>query len=46
VCVIQSSSDLVNWSPVYTNVTSRDGTFDYTNAPAPPAEFYRAVGAL
>jgi subtilisin family serine protease len=46
VCVIQSSSDLVNWSPVYTNVTSRDGTFDYTNALAPPAEFYRAVGAL
>jgi subtilisin family serine protease len=44
-CVIEFSPDLVNWSPLFTNKTATDGTFDFldpdsTNA---PQRFYRAV---
>jgi subtilisin family serine protease len=46
-CVIESSSNLVNWTPLFTNTTITNGTFDFldsgsTNA---PQKFYRAVSA-
>jgi subtilisin family serine protease len=42
-CVIQSSPDLANWTPVYTNSTSTNGWFDTPNLMATPPQFYRAV---
>lgn len=45
-CVIQVSSNLVNWTSVYTNTTSTNGTFDFTNTMVTPAQFYRAVSSL
>lgn len=44
-CVVQTSSDLVNWLPVYTNTSLADGTFVYTNRPffAGRPEFFRAT---
>ncbi len=42
-CVIQASADLLNWRPVFTNTTSTDGTFDYTNAVVSPGQFFRAT---
>ena len=46
-CVIESSADLTAWSPIYTNKTSANGTFDFTDdQPANPAQrFFRAVSA-
>ncbi len=43
LCVIQSSSDLVNWTSVYTNTTSTNGIFDFTNTPASPSQWFRAT---
>jgi hypothetical protein len=45
-CVIQVSTNLVNWAPVYTNTTPTGGAFDYTNSAALSRQFYRALGAL
>lgn len=47
-CVVQSSQDLKNWSPVFTNITSATGAFDFTPAPLtnPVLHFYRAVSSL
>ena len=45
-CVIQVSTNLVNWAAVYTNTTPAGGAFDYTNAASQSRQFYRAVGAL
>lgn len=42
-CVIQMSADLMGWTPVYTNTTALDGTFDFTNSLGSPAQFFRAV---
>jgi len=44
-CVIQSSPDLVTWTPIYTNTTAVDGTFDFvdTNSADASQKFYRAV---
>jgi hypothetical protein len=46
-CVIESSPDLVNWSPIFTNTTAADGTFDFVDNGAINAaqRFYRAVSA-
>ena len=45
-CVIQVSPNLVDWTSVYTNTTSTNGTFDFTNTMAAPSQFYRAVSSL
>lgn len=45
-CVIQMSTNLTAWTPVYTNTTGTNGTYDFTNTAGVPARFYRAVGAL
>jgi len=44
-CVIQTSADLAGWTPVYTNTTAPDGTFNFTNRLGSPAQFFRAVAA-
>jgi subtilisin family serine protease len=46
-CVIQGASDLTTWLPLYTNTTSANGTFDFTDSQAnsPARRFYRAVAA-
>jgi len=45
VCVIESSPDLVNWSPLFTNTTATNGTFDFVDPDSTNAaqRFYRAV---
>lgn len=44
-CVVQTSTDLITWSPITTNVTSITGTFDFTTLPPTNSwrHFYRAV---
>jgi subtilisin family serine protease len=44
-CIIETSPDLVNWSPVFTNTTAADGTFDFVDAASTNngQRFYRAV---
>jgi subtilisin family serine protease len=43
-CVVEATTDLVNWSPVFTNTTSADGTFNYTDNQSldQPMRFFRA----
>jgi subtilisin family serine protease len=45
-CVVEASTDLINWTPVATNSATADGTFIYTNAFSPdaPVAFFRATG--
>lgn len=45
VCVIESSPDMVTWTPVFTNTTDTNGVFDFTdNASADSVQrFYRAA---
>jgi subtilisin family serine protease len=47
ICIIESSPDLVNWSPIFTNTTTTNGTFDFVDNDATNAaqRFYRAVSA-
>lgn len=47
LCVIQSSPDLINWSPVFTNTTDTNGVFNFVdyNSPSAPQLFYRATSA-
>lgn len=47
LCVIQSSPDLFNWSPVFTNTTDTNGIFDFVdyNSTNAPQLFYRATSA-
>jgi subtilisin family serine protease len=47
VCAIQSSPDLNNWSPVFTNTTDTNGVFNFVdnNSTNAPQLFYRAVSA-
>jgi subtilisin family serine protease len=44
-CVVQVSTDLASWSPVFTNTTSADGTFVFTDSQSTDlmTQFYRAV---
>lgn len=46
-CVLQTSSDLGSWAPIFTNSTGTSGGFDFTDAPSPnqAQRFYRAVMA-
>ncbi len=46
-CVIQSSTDFINWTPIFTNTTDTNGTFDFTNDVSVDAgqRFYRATSA-
>jgi subtilisin family serine protease len=47
-CVIESSTNLASWSPVYTNTTGASGTFDYTDNTSTNSvrRFYRATSSL
>jgi subtilisin family serine protease len=42
-CVIQTSPDLTSWISIYTNITSTNGTFDFTNSMGSPQQFFRAT---
>ena len=46
-CVIQVSTNLASWSPLFTNTTSASGTFDFTDNQSTnwPKRFYRAVAS-
>ena len=46
-CVIEASPDLVTWTPIFTNTTAADGTFDFVDASSASAahRFYRAEAA-
>jgi hypothetical protein len=46
-CAVQTSTDLVNWTPVFTNTAAVTGTFDFTNiiAAGSAQQFFRAVAA-
>jgi subtilisin family serine protease len=46
-CVLEASTNLATWSPVFTNNTSATGTFDFTNTTAsgPTQQFFRATAA-
>jgi len=45
--VIEASPDLVTWTPIFTNTTAADGTFDFMDASSASAahRFYRAEAA-
>jgi subtilisin family serine protease len=44
-CVVEATTNLLTWSPVFTNTSSADGTFVYADDSATnsPARFYRAT---
>jgi subtilisin family serine protease len=43
-CVVQATTNLTDWSPIYTNTTSTNGTFVFTNqSPDLPQNFFRAT---
>ena len=44
-CVIEFSTNLTSWSPIFTNITSASGTFDFTDDQATNStpRFFRAV---
>ena len=46
-CVVQFSTNLVAWSPLFTNTTDTNGVFDFvdTDSTNAPQRFYRAVAA-
>jgi subtilisin family serine protease len=48
VCVIEGSTNLINWTPFFTNTTGASGTFDFTNGPSANSLFrlFRAVSSL
>ena len=47
-CVIEVTTNLTSWSPVFTNITSAGGTFDFTDnvSTNAPHRFFRTVSAL
>ena len=47
IYIIESSPDLLAWSPVFTQTTSAAGTFDFTDTVAAnlPQKFFRARAA-
>jgi subtilisin family serine protease len=44
-CVVESSPDLLQWTPIYTNSTSTNWSFDFEDVQSTnsPQRFYRAV---
>jgi len=46
LCVLQTSTNLTGWLPIYTNTTSTNGTFDFTNSIGTPRQFFRAITTL
>jgi subtilisin family serine protease len=44
-CVIEAASGFTGWTPVFTNTTSANGFFDFTDAQPPeaPQRFFRAI---
>ena len=43
-CSVEASTNLTNWSPVYTNTSSTNGTFGFTDPTTnSPERFYRAT---
>lgn len=46
-CVVEDSTNLMSWSPVFTNSTSTNGTFDFIEGSTSnsPARFFRATAA-
>jgi hypothetical protein len=47
LCVVQMTTDLMNWSPIFTNTTSTDGTFDFADDQSTNStqRFYRATAS-
>jgi Subtilase family len=47
-CVILGSTNFQTWTPVYTNTTADDGTFDFSDPASTnsPARYYRAQSTL
>ena len=43
VCFVEATTDLVNWTPVFTNTTSTDGTFNFVDTPGQPQRYFRAT---
>jgi subtilisin family serine protease len=48
VCVVEVTTNLTSWSPVFTNITSADGAFDFTDLEFTNSlqRFFRAVSGL
>jgi len=46
-CVLEATSNLMNWSPIFTNATSTNGTFDFTDSQSAnlPQRFFRATAS-
>lgn len=46
-CAIEATTNLVNWSPVFTNTTSTNGTFDFADDQSTnlSQRFFRATGS-
>ncbi len=44
-CVLEVSTNLTHWAPVFTNTTAASGAFDFTDDPSPSAarRFFRAT---
>jgi subtilisin family serine protease len=46
-CAIEATTNLVNWSPIFTNTTSTNGTFDFADDQSTnlSQRFFRATGS-
>ena len=44
-CVLEASTNLMNWTPIFTNATSTNGTFDFTDSQSAnlPQRFFRVT---
>ena len=46
-CVVEATTNLISWSPVFTNTASTNGTFDFADGQSTnlPQRFFRATAA-
>ena len=44
-CTVETTTNFATWSPVFTNSTSTNGTFDFVDYSNSPARFFRATAA-
>jgi subtilisin family serine protease len=46
-CVVEATTNLISWSPVFTNTASTNGTFDFTDSQSTnwPQRFFRATAS-